>query len=585
MHMKTNKLSEYPRPQFVRNNWINLNGMWDFLFDDENIGEINKYYENFKADKKILVPFTYETELSGISCVDIHNNIWYAKEVDLSINNNQKLFIHFEGSDYITKLWINGKYVGENVGAYHRFSFDITDYVYNGINKIVVKVEDTLSKSQPRGKQRYKSESFKCWYIQTTGIWKTVWLEYTDNDYIEYAKVTPNYDNKTIDFEFNFNISNIINKEIEILIKYKDKITNSFKREINEKKEVINIDIDKKREDVKKWSPDNPNLYYVVYRLYNNGVLCDEVFSYFGVRKIETTNKILLNENEIYLKMILDQGYWDKSHLTIPSVDAIEKDIEIVKKYGFNGIRKHQKIEDERFLYYCDMKGILVFCEMPSMYEFNDESITAFTNEWMKVIKQNYNHPSIITWVPFNESWGVKEIVTNVKMQSFVNSIFYLTKAYDCNRLVIGNDGYEHTLSDIITIHDYKQDADLIKEDYCDDVINNEIINNNKAFNGKHILFSNNYKYHNQPIIISEYGGIALSSDKGWGYGKMVNSEDEFFKRFESITNAFKNIGYIYGYCYTQLTDVQQEINGLVTIDRKDKFSKNVIRKIQKVNR
>lgn len=580
------KIKNYPRPQFVRDNWLSLNGKWNFIFDDDNIGEEKEYFKKFPDSGEILVPFTYETKMSGINDEKVHENIWYSNDIDLSIEKNKNIIMHFEGSDFITKLWINGNYVGKNIGGYHRFSFDITKYVDNGKNNFTIKVEDSLSMSQPRGKQRYKHESFKCWYIQTTGIWKTVWLESVSKNYIISAKNTPNYDEKNIEIELETSISeDITNFEIETEILFDNKIINVQRQNIEDKIFKYNMDVCIKNEhEIKYWSPENPNLYDINYKLYYKGNLIDEISSYFGIRKISIENsKILLNNKELYLKMILDQGYWADSHLTPPNEEAIIKDIEIVKRFGYNGIRKHQKIEDERFLYYCDINGILVWSEMANCYEFNDKSIEYFTDEWIKVVKQNYNHPSIITWVPINESWGIREIPESIQQQNFANSLYYITKSIDETRPVISNDGWEHTISDIITIHDYKQESELLYNEYNDKEL--AVLNNKKAYNAIHKLFSGDYKYNGQPIIMSEYGGIALNSDKGWGYGKQVKDAQEFLDRFNKLTDAIKNTKYICGYCYTQLTDVQQEINGLVDEYRNDKFNEDVVNYIREINK
>lgn len=577
------EINNYPRPQLVRNNWQNLDGEWNFTFDDENIGEKEEYFNKFPKGKKILVPFTYETELSGINDEKVHENIWYSNIVKLNKDCKRKL-IHFEGSDFITKVWVNGKFVGKNIGGYHRFSFDITEFIVEGNNNITIKVEDSLSKSQPRGKQRYIHENFKCWYVQTTGIWKTVWIETVPNDYITYIKNTPLYDEAKLEIELNTNISQekVNEYEVETLIKFNDEVINVQRNKLDDSVYKYSMNINKDDSKIKEWSPDNPNLYDIVYRLYKNGVLIDEVSSYFGVRKISIEgNKILLNNQELYLRMILDQGYWKESHLTPPSEDALLKDLEIVKRFGYNGIRKHQKIEDERFLYYCDKLGILVWSEMANCYDYNNKSIEYFTNEWIEVVKQNYNHPSIITWVPINESWGIKEVVLNVAEQNFANSLYYLTKAIDSTRPVISNDGWEHTISDIITIHDYKQDSNLLFSEYNDQ--EKAILNNLKPYNTIHKLFSSGYKYDDQPVVMSEYGGISLNSE-GWFYGKHVANEDEFLERFEGITNAIKQTGYFCGFCYTQLTDVQQEINGLVYENRENKFSEKAIKRIKEIN-
>lgn len=583
--MKT--IKNYPRPQFVRDSWLSLNGKWKFVFDDENVGEEKQFFNKFPNSNEILVPFTYETKMSGINDETVHENIWYSNDININVEKNKSIILHFEGSDFVTKLWINGNYVGMNIGGYHRFSFDITKFIVDGKNNFTIKVEDSLSKVQPRGKQRYKNESFKCWYIQTTGIWKTIWIESVSKNHIVSVKNTPDYDNKNIEIELVTNISekDITNFEIETEILFDNKIVNSKKQIIEDKilKYNVNIYGVENNDEINFWSPENPNLYDINYKLYYKGNIIDEISSYFGIRKISIENsKIFLNNKELYLKMILDQGYWPDSHLTPPSEEVIIKDINIVKKYGYNGIRKHQKIEDERFLYYCDINGILVWSEMANCYEFNDKSIEYFMNEWIKVVKQNYNHPSIITWVPINESWGIPNVSVQKNEQNFANSLYYITKSIDKTRPVISNDGWEHTISDIITIHDYKQDPELLYNEYNDD--NLDVLNNRRAYNTIHKLFSENYVYNGQPIIMSEYGGITLNSDKGWVYGNPVKSEKEFLDRFEKLNDAIRKTKYICGYCYTQLTDVQQESNGLVYDDRNDKFSSEIINKIASIN-
>lgn len=581
-------IKDYPRPQFVRKEWESLNGEWNFIFDDNNEGEIKEYFKDFPMNKKIIVPFTYETKLSGIEDESVHYIVWYNRKINISKKQLQdnNIILNFEGSDYKTKVWINGNYIGENIGAYSRFSFNIERYIMEGENDITIKVEDSLSKNQPRGKQRYKKESWKCWYIQTTGIWKTVWLEWTPKKYLKRVKTTPKIDKVQLEIETNLSEQDIEEQKyyIETEISFNGQILNNTKEMINNNYQKIEINIAKEEieHNIQKWSMNNPNLYDINYKLYYEDKVIDNVGSYFGIREIEIKgNKILLNDEELYLKLILDQGYWKESHLTPPSENSLIKDIESVVAFGYNGIRKHQKIEDERFLYWCDVKGILVWGEMANCYNFDDNSLQIFTNEWIKVVKQNYNHPSIITWVPINESWGIPEVSKCEEEQNFANTIYYLTKSIDNTRPVISNDGWEHTISDIITIHDYKQDDELLGQEYNDKDM--KVLNNLKEYNGKHRLFAYGYKYEGQPVIMSEYGGIAINSEEGWGYGKQVRDEKELIERFTKLTNVIKNIPYISGYCYTQLTDVQQEINGLMDSERNYKIETNVIKNINNI--
>ena len=573
-------IKDYPRPQFVRKEWQSLNGKWDFIFDDKNEGETKKYFKDFPKANKIFEPFTYETKLSGIEDESIHYIVWYNRKIKITKEQikDKKVILNFEGSDYKTKVWINGNYIGKHIGGYSRFSFDIENYIIEGENDITVKVEDSLSKEQPRGKQRYKKESWKCWYIQTTGIWKTVWIEWVSKQYLKSVKNTPEMNKLKLDIETNLSEQDIENENyyIETEISCNGQITNKTKELINSNYQEIEINItqDGIEHTIQKWSTKNPNLYDITYKLYCEDKVIDTVYSYFGIRDITIKeNKIFLNEEELYLKLILDQGYWKDSHLTPPNEESILKDIESVLELGYNGIRKHQKVEDDRFLYWCDVKGVLVWGEMANCYDFNDISLQNFTDEWIRVVKQNYNHPSIITWVPINESWGVPNITTSKKQQDFINSLYYLTKSLDNTRPVVSNDGWEHTISDIITIHDYKQDYKEIDDEFKD----MSILDNLKQYNNKHKLFVDGYKYKGQPIIMSEYGGIAINSNEGWGYGKQVKDEGEFLDRFKKLTKSIQNIPYISGYCYTQLTDVQQEVNGLMDAERNYKIEPNKI--------
>lgn len=579
------QMKDYPRPQFVRKEWQNLNGEWNFIFDDKDEGETKKLFLDFPKTNKINVPFTYETKLSGIEDENVHYIVWYNRKINITKSQIQdkKTILNFEGSDYKTKVWINGNYIGENIGAYSRFSFDIEKYIIEGENDITVKVEDSLSKDQPRGKQRYKKESWKCWYIQTTGIWKTVWIEWVSKKYLKNVKITPKTNTVQLEIETNLLEQDIENQRyyIETEISFNNQTLNTTRETINNNYQKIEINIAQEgiKHNIQKWSTNTPNLYDINYKLYCEDKVIDTVDSYFGIRDITIKgDKIYLNGEQLYLKLILDQGYWKESHLTPPNEENLIKDIESVLAFGYNGIRKHQKIEDERFLYWCDVKGVLVWSEMANCYNFDDNSLQNFTNEWIRVIKQNYNHPSIITWVPINESWGIPEVSVCEKEQNFATTLYYLTKAIDNTRPVISNDGWEHTISDIITIHDYKQDEELLYQEYTDkDMI---VLKNLKEYNGKHKLFANGYKYEGQPVVMSEYGGIAINSEEGWGYGKQVKDKKELVERFTKLTKAIKNIPYISGYCYTQLTDVQQEINGLMDADRNYKINPNIIKNI-----
>ena len=321
-------------------------------------------------------------------------------------------------------------------------------------------------------------------------------------------------------------------------------------------------------------------MYDITFKVAVDGKVTDIIASYFAMREIRIDGpNILLNGRPIYQRLILDQGYWKDSHLTPPSEEALLEDIDKIHALGYNGLRKHQKIEDERFLYWCDVKGMLVWSEMAATYEYSDNAVEEFAQEWIKIVRQNYNHPCIITWTPVNESWGVSQVETVRTEQHFTEMIYHLTKSMDPYRPVIVNDGWEHTVSDIITLHDYEENGDIFYKRYVE--YQKEILNSDVYHNGFKSAMANGYTYHGQPVIISEYGGIAFNNDdSGWGYGNKVNTKEEFIKRFDDITTAVKKLPYCCGFCYTQVTDVQQEINGLMDIDRNFKVDPKVIREI-----
>jgi len=578
-------INEYPRPQMVRENWTSLNGIWEFAFDDEERGETEGWYLHFpESGREILVPYTYETRLSGIGEETFHPVVWYQKKICTAKSEN-RILLHFEGSDYLTKVWINGKFAGGHRGGYARFSMDVTELLREGENTVTVRVQDSLSCIQPRGKQRWKKENFGCWYVQTTGIWKTVWMEEVPVCHVERVKITPDLDRAKVKFEIRLNQAPQENARFQCQILLDGRKVTSAKIDVPTQVAELELSVANPDEpwQVAVWTPQNPRLYDVVFRLETGAeektkTEADEVRSYFGMRKISVEHgKVLLNNLPFYQRLILDQGYWEESHLTAPSDEAFCKDIDLVLAAGYNGVRKHEKVEDERFLYWCDKKGLVVWLEMPSQYTFHDASISEYTGQWLEIVEQNYNHPCIITWTTFNESWGVERIYSDERQKHFTEGIYYLTKAYDTMRPVITNDGWEHTISDILTLHDYEESGERFQERYRDQ---ERIVGNEIPFNLHRYAMAKERAYRGQPVLISEYGGIAFSAEEGWGYGKQVGTQEEFLERFADVTHAIQKMEYSVGFCYTQLTDVQQEINGLYTIKREPKVDIEAVRRI-----
>ncbi len=572
---------EYPRPDFERVEWLNLNGEWEFEFDDGNIGEEQAWYHEKEFTKKILVPYAFQSELSRINSQEMHEIQWYKREFELPASfSGKRLLLNFGAVDYEAKVWVNGEWTGGHRGGHTPFKMDVTGLVKQGINTIVVRAEDRYECVQPRGKQYWKQKPDRCLYTSTSGIWQTVWLETVGEFYIDRLRITPDTDNRNVQIEVYLNKAHPLT-ELECDISYKDTAKKKHKLSISDRISKFTIDLKEEDSigDIHYWSPESPNLYDIKLSLtVGNGAGSDSVKSYFGMRKISVKgDSILLNNGPYYQKLVLDQGYWPQSLITPPSDEAIVYDIKMTKELGFNGVRKHQKIEDPRYYYWADRLGLLVWGEMPSPFEFNDEEIRNVTSEIEEFIIRDYNHPSIVTWVPLNESWGVRNILYDKRQQDFARSLYYIVKAMDGTRLISTNDGWEQVESDICAIHDYV----AYGEEFTPKYIDKDRLMQGSVCNSK-FLYANGSVYKGQPVIITEYGGISFETSNGenWGYNGAVRDEAAFTERYGSITGAIKNIPYIQGYCYTQLTDVMQEVNGLMTADRNLKVNADKVRKI-----
>ena len=601
---------EYPRPQLVRkDNWVNLNGEWDFAFDDSNRGLHERWYlkessNNF--DKKIIVPFCFQSKLSGIEDLSFHEVFWYRKEFKIENRfNGKKILLHFGAVDYKCVIYLNEAYVGSHEGGFIGFSLDITNYIEEN-NVLVVRVEDPSQDLEiPRGKQFWKIELDSIFYPRVSGIWQTVWLEFLSPEFqIEELKITPDIDKSEVIFEININGMGFLELYLFIDIFSKnqsiaqDNINLDFLGKIGQRK---NKKVVKERIGMfhKKiyyenpnrfkfkvkipenmlflWDIDNPNLYDLSLKIQNEktGETYDEISSYFGMRKIsisEYGNKkqqILLNGKPLYQKLFLVQGYWPDSLYTPPSDEHIKKDIQYVIDFGFNGLRTHQKAFDARFLYWCDKMGVLVWGEIGNAYRFSVKSQLRLINEFVAEIERDYNHPSIIAWVPLNEGWGISGVEKDPKRGYFTSALYFLIKSIDPTRLIIDNDGWWHSdKNDICTRHFYDTTDSLPA------TLEEEISSHRTSVPR---LYLKPYEYKGEPIIYSEIGGFGYdykeNIEKKWGYGGLIEDSEGFFERVVGLLKEFDaRKEWIQGFCYTELYDQFQEINGLLTLDREPKF-------------
>ena len=558
---------EYPRPQFRRYNWQSLNGEWEFGFGEK---------ENY--DRKINVPSSYQWEASGIGDQAVHDTVWYKRTFKIDRENKGKrAFLCFNAADYETDVWVNGNHAIKHIGGFTPFKADITQYLKDGENEITVRCIDTLETSVPRGKQSWTGEPFTCFYYPNTGIWGSVWIEFFNEDCIENYSLQSDIDNRRV---YGY-IETLYSKadEAEIILTFKGKVLKKQKFSLDGKRTNYSISLADNAFDFGEllWWVDNPNLINVDYVLYKDNKAVDRAHTRIGLRKISIENgKICLNGRPLYQRLILDQGYWNESGLTPPSAEALKKDIELSKAMGFNGARKHQKLEDPYYYYYAEELGFLVWAEMPSAYTFCDKEVKAITQEWQEIVNAAKNFTSVIAYVPLNESWGTREIKTNKEQQNFTRSLYYLTKSIDDTRIISTNDGFETIEeSDILGIHDYDiKNAEEFSVKY------------NGNYDGMYpqgwALFADGHKYKGQPVLLTEFGGIAfVSEQKGeaWGYGNGAKNAEELLERLEQLINGIAQTEF-QGYCYTQLIDVQQEVNGLLYADRTPKVDLNNLKNI-----
>lgn len=575
----------HPRPQMQRSQWYSLDGSWKFAYDDAN--RYIRPKDVLEWPLTINVPFAPETERSGIQDTSFHPVCWYEREFEIP-HGEDRLLLHFGAVDYFARVWVNDEFVVEHEGGHTPFKTDITHALRGqGPQRISVQVlDDPHDLAKPRGKQDWMLEPHSIWYPRTTGIWQSVWLERVPHTYLEQLRWTPHLEDWQITVEAY--IAGDLGQEMRIGVKLSqnggvlaDDNYAVICGEVVRRIVLADPGIDDYRNEI-LWSPEDPKLIEAEVTLWDGNKLVDRIQSYTALRSVYTQrDRFMLNGRPYQLRLVLDQGYWPESFMTPPSDEALRKDIELVKAMGFNGVRKHQKIEDPRFLYWADKMGLMVWEEMPSAYRFTNKAIQRLMREWKEVIDRDYSHPCIVTWVPFNESWGVPDLPKTATHRDAVQAFYHLTKTLDPTRPVIGNDGWESTATDIIGIHDYDKDPENLRERYGPKIVVDELFDRRRP--GGRILTLDGYPHKGQPIMLTEFGGIAFAkeddplAEKIWGYTSTDDAQD-FEQRYTAYLENVNNIGIFSGFCYTQFTDTFQEANGLLYADRTPKIPIETIR-------
>lgn len=566
---------EYPRPQLVREDWINLNGKWQFEIDFGVEGFDREFFKRDSFKDEILVPFCPESDLSGIGYKGFMNCVWYKKDITIpDAWDGKNVLLHFGAVDYEATIYINSEKVGVHCGGYSSFCFDITKYLKKGENSIIVAAYDNnKGGEQPCGKQSDRYQSYGCVYTRTTGIWQTVWLEAVNKKYVTVIKANPNAFDSSVTLEIKTS-ADTIGCKINAKTSFGGKPTGSASGTVGSFSTYLTIPLS----EAHLWDVGQGNLYDLEIELCDENGVADSVKSYFGLRSVGLKGgAFMLNGKAVFGRWILDQGFYPDGIYTAPTEEALKRDIEISLSLGFNGARLHEKIFEPRYLYLADKMGYLVWGEHGNwrLDQSDPSAVENFLPEWLEAVERDYSHPSIIGWCPFNETWDIDGRKQDNKV---IETVYRATKAVDSSRPVIDTSGNYHVVTDIFDIHDYEQNCEIYEERYS---------------NGKlYCTFPERQQYNGEPFFVSEYGGVAWpdetsistgysnKSNDAWGYGDKPRTAAEFFERYKRITEALLNNENVCGFCYTQLTDVEQEVNGLVKYNREYKFDPENIRKV-----
>lgn len=572
---------EHPNPQWERETWKNLNGPWEFEFDFGCSAVERRLWEKERFDREILVPFCPESRLSGIGYTDFISGVAYRRNFELSQEElSGRVLLHFGAVDYEASVYVNGTLVGSHKGGYTSFCFDITKHVAPGPNTLFVAVKDDVrSGLQPKGKQAHLYASSGCDYTRTTGIWQTVWLEFVPERHIQSAKYYPDPANGKV------TVTGLVQGQgtLQLTALWEDKPVGEAALSVEDGFFTAQLDLS----ETHLWEPGKGGLYTLLLSFGE-----DRVKSYFGLRTAKFQGrKFLLNGKSLFQRFVLDQGFYPDGIYTAPTEEDLVKDIQLSFAAGFNGARLHEKVFEARFLYHCDRLGYLVWGEYPNwgLDHAHPLSTETYLNQWSEAVERDFNHPAIIGWCPFNETWGYRE---EREKNALLTSLYKLTKRLDPTRPCIDSSGNYRILSEVYDIHDYDQDTQSFQARW--DGLTDRIRETGGVIPAEDPFFNSapegpsgqapffNQPYDNQPIFVSEYGGIRWPDDtvEGWGYGNAPATPEEFFARYKGLTEALLNNPEIFGFCYTQLYDVEQEVNGLYTYGRAQKFDISLIQKI-----
>jgi beta-galactosidase/beta-glucuronidase len=581
----------YPRPQLVREQWSSLDGEWEFAYDDADAGLAERWAEREDVDfpLTITVPFVPESRASGIGDTSFHSTVWYRRTLSAaSLVAGTRQILHFGAVDYTATVWIDGRLVAAHTGGQVAFSVDITDSLDRDRDRhsLVVRAHDDADDPEvPRGKQDWQLDPHVIWYHRSTGIWRSVWIESVSTQHVASLEWATDHTTASVTVTIQLALQPTVSTRVDLHLSLDGETLAQVTMTPGSARARVSVELPSLRNaqsrDDYLWSPESPNLIDAAIVVREDGETVDAVASYFGVRSTSVGDGAFrLNGVPYYVRSVLEQGWWDESHLTAPSPAHYRTEVERIRELGFNAARIHQKTEDPRMLYWADRLGLLIWAESAAAYAFSPRAARLMITEWQEIVTRYRNHPSIVTWVPVNESWGVQDIAVSKPQREFAQALASITRALDPSRPVISNDGWEHVDSDLMTLHDYASDPGLIRRRYADHESVRAVLRGqgpqlrSPALSDRQL---DRFEAGLAPLMITEFGGISFAGEDSWGYS-VVTSEGEFASALSGLFEAVLSSPVIAGFCYTQFSDTLQESNGLVRSDRSPKLPVDTLR-------
>jgi beta-galactosidase/beta-glucuronidase len=587
----------HPRPQLIRpDRWWSLDGPWQFTFDDADAGLRERWYAPGAGpfDREIVVPFPPESTASGIADHGDHAALWYRRTISVPAGlGADRLLLHLGAVDHEADVWVDGQHAVRHEGGQTTFSVDVTDLLDPAVaadaHVVVVRATDSRTDvEQPRGKQDWQPEQHAIWYHRTSGIWRTVWLEQVPAVAVDTLSWRPDVPGGRMEVRVRLHAAAPAGTRVRVRLTHEGAPVGAAEVPVDGETALVPVPIPGQENgqayEGLLWSPERPTLLDAdVTLLADDDAVRDRVDAYCGLRSVQADGDVLLlNDRPFYVRAVLEQGYWPESHLTPPSPGALRDEVQLALDLGFNTVRVHQKIEDPRYLYWCDVLGLCVWSETAGAYRFSDEAVAQLTREWLDVVRRDVSHPCIIAWVPFNESWGVQHLAHDPAQRAYSRALTDLTRALDPTRPVISNDGWEHTSSDLLTVHDYADTGAVLRERYGSAAGLAETLAGVGPAGRRMWVGGPAPAAGTIPVLLSEFGGVAYAPgapEGSWGYSEARSPED-LEARLTDLLDAVRASTLLRGFCYTQITDTGLETNGLCDEHRNPKLPLETFRRI-----